>query len=1036
MVQFGALGGVALLVVVGGVMGLRNDAPPTETAAAALPEAEQQRAAAPPAPAVAIAGQRTARGPGAAPSSPAPAAGSSERQQTGPRERPPRSIGRDGLPGLAEFGGNSLGDRRDSSAVDARPAPGWKVEPDSASYDTTVPADRKVEIPLPEAGVLFPTVPGTAVALGSNTFERNRREVWDMAAGKKIGTIRGVSIRMPAEALSPDGRYYAAKPRGVDAIGIVDVANEKVLGQVPVTATWFYHLGFSSPTRLVAIYDESVQVWDLPELAPTLAFAPQGLGTGSKYALSPGGRYLAIGTSLSDSELRIYDLNDGTLAGERAASEFGCDALAFSPDGSELAGVFSFGLNAELIVWDVRTGRARQQIDLRSSLSDALPGGGAHYDGRPLEWFPDGKRWLVYGHVVVDRDAGGVVWVLPKDAGSGFSTTPRAIIGENRVAVVMPGGKTGRLAAYALPEDQIARTVETTRAGGLGIDVHLPPLTPADVRSAAIVEASNRASTTPSQVQTGPGPNPPAGLLPEPLTLENPGGRFAAARLAGGAQPAAVVSFSNFDAFGKIGPAQPARTTAPKGRGALRKGVRGEQQEAPEQRPTAAFLQRYDLVTGQQSGSIRIPFPSELLAVSPSGDLALMQIAGLGTRAEGKGRLDIWSFTDGGHVAAWRPYRELDDKGNGEETFEALFVDEEHLITRNFWGKTVCWKLPECQAVWILESGKGLSLSPDGKVLALLDIGTIRFLEPVSGAIIGEFSPGNTVYALAWNRDGRRMAVVTNASGAVSLVVLDVQRGTIEQEIPIPDGGQSLEWCGDQALLIDNRLYCDLEQQAILWEYELPVGVHIPGSIDNRHWYIAAYSDQDSRAMLNAVELPGAHLAAKLARMKPEDTVLGPGTTVSVQVNVTGGPANLSQEGRKSLIERLQKAGIRAADGQPVTISLTAAQSSTGKTRNYESSGLEKDIRKVDVNKVECRVAVSFQGRTLWEHTNTLTNNEILVTGVKPENLQSYVDEQMWQRAAEAVKDARVPKYVFRESTPTGLGKSQFLPGGLASAAR
>lgn len=505
-----------------------------------------------------------------------------------------------------------------------------------------------------------------------------------------------------------------------------------------------------------------------------------------------------------------------------------------------------------------------------------------------------------------------------------------------------------------------------------------------------------------------------------------------------------AVSFSNFSAFGNIALQPPARRTTQE-RSRNRSGAREtaepeshEDAEAPAEPPPAVVVQRYDLVSRQQSGSIPVPFRSELIAVSPNGELVVTQIAGLGLRSEGEGRLDIWSFTDGEHVAAWRPFQQLEERGGGQKTVDAFFAGEQHLITRNFWGRTVCWKLPDCKAVWMLEDARALTVSPDGKVVAFAEAGVVRFVEAVTGEVVGQVPVSSNVYALSWHCDGRRLAAVGDKLAAV----LDVHSGTVELEIPISDGGRQLQWCGDHGLLIDNGLYCDLEQQSILWEYELPVGVHLSETIDHRHWYIAASSLKDPTATLNAVELPGPHLEGRLARMNPEDVVLRPGATVSLQVSIGGGPGSLIQEVREGLTERLEKANVRVAGGQPVTVSVSAAQSSTGETKTFESFGSSRlrpgysgDIRQdVNVNKVECRVAVLYQGRTLWEQKSTLTNNEIIVSGVKPENLQSYLDEGLWQQAADVVKNARVPKYVFRESTPTGLGKSQFLPGGLALA--
>ena len=66
------------------------------------------------------------------------------------------------------------------------------------------------------------------------------------------------------------------------------------------------------------------------------------------------------------STLWVYDLQSGRKAGEAPVPknnnfELDCKGLAFSPDGTELAGLFdSFGLH--LLCWDVATGRLTHQF--------------------------------------------------------------------------------------------------------------------------------------------------------------------------------------------------------------------------------------------------------------------------------------------------------------------------------------------------------------------------------------------------------------------------------------------------------------------------------------------------------------------------------------------------------------------------------------------------------------------------------------------------------------------------------------------------
>jgi hypothetical protein len=56
-----------------------------------------------------------------------------------------------------------------------------------------------------------------------------------------------------------------------------------------------------------------------------------------------------------------------------------------------------------------------------------------------LEWFPDGRVYLLYGHELVDRNSGRLVWLV-LNAADDFSSLPRCVLSADRVLVATSQG--------------------------------------------------------------------------------------------------------------------------------------------------------------------------------------------------------------------------------------------------------------------------------------------------------------------------------------------------------------------------------------------------------------------------------------------------------------------------------------------------------------------------------------------------------------------------------------------------------------------
>ena len=102
-------------------------------------------------------------------------------------------------------------------------------------------------------------------------------------------------------------------------------------------------------------------------------------------------------------------------------------------------------------------------------------------------------------------------------------------------------------------------------------------------------------------------------------------------------------------------------------------------------------------------------------------------------------RLDVYSTSQAGHVAGWRPYgKELSD--DDKAVVWADFLASDRVLTVNRTGLLVLWSLPDCKAVYVAEGAcEGAPvLSPGRKYLAAYLGGTLRLLDPATGELKGE----------------------------------------------------------------------------------------------------------------------------------------------------------------------------------------------------------------------------------------------------------------------------------------------------------
>jgi hypothetical protein len=328
--------------------------------------------------------------------------------------------------------------------------------------------------------VIFPTAPSAFAAVtGSGPRDPGALQVYDLRTlkpvGKPIQAKFGGLAPYEHPVLSADGAYLAARPRAKGApptVLVWSVATGQALPPLAVDPDPKMNVGmadFLGPDRLFVMKHEhpfpdpgqkaTYQTWDLKAGKLLAEFSYDLVFHGKWGALSPGRRYLVqeeTGT-LTGYHLHFWELPAGKLVGDvefqGKQDKFGQAAgVAWSPDGEEVAMLWRLGqkpdLWARLLCWDVKTGK--QVLDHKigyepSNIDSLWDQGGAS----TLQWLPGRSGWLLFGHLLVDREKGTVVGKLPPEPRFSGEIVPRRFLDRNHVTTIDKVGLERRLRVEA-----------------------------------------------------------------------------------------------------------------------------------------------------------------------------------------------------------------------------------------------------------------------------------------------------------------------------------------------------------------------------------------------------------------------------------------------------------------------------------------------------------------------------------------------------------------------------------------------------------
>lgn len=349
-------------------------------------------------------------------------------------------------------------DASGAKVVDLAGAPGaWSVAPKPFA----TPSKRLTARPVPlkakadEArALLFPgggstqvVVVGTPQQLGQpNPTEGQTRwvERIDLAGGKVLGKLDLPNVVDPI-AVSPDGSALLLREaRAKDRLDVISALDGKpVVGWRPYDkaspdAKGVAWAAFLDPGRVVSLSTGgTLALWALPKCRAVYLADDAFVG---QPALSPDRTLIA---GFDGKTLRVLDAETGARKGEAPGptglgQRVELKALAFRPDGLEVAGLFQGGTIAR---WDLKAGKLLGQFAVGSPLA-----------GNSLVWAGE-EHLLLDGRLLVDLGSKRVVWEY--SGGSAGGRGP-----DGRRWLVVRGGagdESGRLASLDAPDPSVER---------------------------------------------------------------------------------------------------------------------------------------------------------------------------------------------------------------------------------------------------------------------------------------------------------------------------------------------------------------------------------------------------------------------------------------------------------------------------------------------------------------------------------------------------------------------------------------------------
>ncbi len=796
----------------------------------------------------------------------------------------------------------------------------WSLALDPAPAGSFAAAGGKLSLKMPSLGVigpdfvestrlrvLYPVTPGPVVALGLNDEKKQFREIWNLIDKKKLGQIRNLEFNgAKGQALSPDGKYLAGKPQWDSAISIFGLVQNKPLPPIKLSGNASKLVAFAGKSRLIYEDHQELHVLSVPDFKPKTIAKLGAWKVEDGWAISPGGKFFAAVTRQGKGAgLKIYDLDTGEIAATVSlVGQPVCFGVAFSVDGKQLA-VLLGADTPQLQVWQVQSGAVSGQFDLSEVAEKITPR--ENYQGPRLEWFPDHRHVLIAGRAIYDSQDGQLVTEL-----SSQPIYPVRVLSPDQVAI----SEEGMLASNDLSSVlKASSTPPVAPPGAPQSETPVPESKPADRSAVAQVALED----VDWNVKLG---KPPAPVKATARGVEIPQGQIYMGCLSQSPNGIGFVMYTS----NPLGVSEDGLPTA-----------------EPD---TRVWLEPLDLKSGDKQKAIQLPKLSVLMSVSPDGGVVCTQ------NADGLDRLDLWAARDGSNKGSLAPYHDA-APGPDQRVGYAEFIDEFTLITSAS-GRLTLWDFGTNKAIYEIEIGDVRpELSPARDYVAVSDPSrrTIYLLETKTGKSAGSVALSELADDLAstcaFHPEGRFFAVLTKRIDGGELRVIDLTDGQTKKQLALPVSGQVLQWVGSDYLLIDGSTLVSVSRECIVWNYSLPVGMHLRDSPDQRHWYIAADPARSNVYNVRGVDMPDETVVQRIGAANPHgSTLLEPGRAIDIDVQVTDpdGESDFAAKLKNVLTDRYLSAQIKVIAGAPVTLSV----------RDNSESGWS--------------LSLTHEGKPIWSH--------------------------------------------------------------------
>lgn len=333
--------------------------------------------------------------------------------------------------------------------------PAWTSAVDPSANLRTYPRATAFPLLIPKDVALhYSSLPDDRVTLiGEVEGEHGRQSQLrfvDLSSGELVGQRKCDLLLAGRFVFSNDG-LQAYILRGLSSFSVINTVGEAWRGtefsgarSYAGSSQW---MGIVAEKVGLGLYVGSAQAdvhltW-LPGHEGPDNFSLANVALGSlpiegAYGLSHGGRYFA---AIVGRQLVVHDIESGECVGASRLPDglildsFRCAGLFFAPDGKEIVALLSSHGDQpdRLLGWDAESGELSQDWFVARKDWEQEHGGVdlLAYEGRAVEWLPDGSGWLLYGHMVFPREASAETLGFPPSG----DMSPRRLVDADTLVV-------------------------------------------------------------------------------------------------------------------------------------------------------------------------------------------------------------------------------------------------------------------------------------------------------------------------------------------------------------------------------------------------------------------------------------------------------------------------------------------------------------------------------------------------------------------------------------------------------------------------